>query len=308
MSGEVKKSIYGKDKLNEMVEVFIHQLEQGVPCWVKPYSGGGQWRIPQNYLTRRNYRGLNVLHLWGVMEENGYESPYFLSYKQARQMNAHVKKGAKGHQIIFWEMKERKEAEANEETGEISHYWFTRVYTVFHVSQVEGLNVPEVEKELPAAFNYKHADEFVRRTGIRCLIRAGAVPSYSVSKDLIIMPPLREFNSQEEYIQAKLHELGHASGAKERLNRLEQCKFGDQIYAFEELTVELCAAFLGAHLGVPIRKVQHAEYLKHWIDALRAKPQILWSASTKAQSAFDYLLRLGGEEVPFEQVPMAVNQ
>jgi antirestriction protein ArdC len=205
-------------------------------------------------------------------------------------------------------MKERKEAEANEETGEISHYWFTRVYTVFHVSQVEGLNVPEVEKELPAAFNYKHADEFVRRTGIRCLIRAGAVPSYSVSKDLIIMPPLREFNSQEEYIQAKLHELGHASGAKERLNRLEQCKFGDQIYAFEELTVELCAAFLGAHLGVPIRKVQHAEYLKHWIDALRAKPQILWSASTKAQSAFDYLLRLGGEEVPFEQVPMAVNQ
>lgn len=308
MSGEVQKSIYGRDKLNEMVEIFIRQLEDGVPCWVKPYTGTGQWSIPKNFMTRRNYRGLNVLHLWGVMEQHGYESPLFLSYKQARQLGAHVKKGEHGHQIIFWELKERESAEPSIETGEIKHYWFTRVYTVFHVSQVEGLSLPEPLDEQPAAYRYKRADEFVRRTGIKCLTRSGAVPAYSVGKDVIIMPPLKEFNSQEEWVAARLHELGHASGAKHRLNRLEQCKFGDQVYAFEELTVELCAAFLGAHFGVPVKKVQHAEYLNHWVQALRAKPQILWAASTKAQAAFDYLLRLGGEEVPFEQMAQVVNQ
>lgn len=308
MSGEVKKSIYGRDKLNEMVEVFIRQLEERVPCWVKPYSGNGQWGIPKNYYTRRQYRGLNVWWLWAVMEQHGYELPYFLSFKQAMQLGAHVKKGQKGHQVIFWELKERETAEPNEETGEINHYWFTRVYTVFHVSQVEGLTMPEMSQAEAKGDGYKCVDEFVRRTGVKCLTRSGAIPAYSVGKDVIVMPPIREFNSREEYAAAKLHELGHASGAKHRLNRLELCKFGDQVYAFEELTVELCSSFLGAHFGVPLKKVQHAEYLNHWVNALRAKPQILWSAATKAQQAYDYLLRLGGEEVPFEQVPLAANE
>lgn len=61
------------------------------------------------------------------------------------------------------------------------------------------------------------------------------------------------------------------------------------------------------HFGVPISKVQHAEYLAHWVNALRENPHILHSASTKAQQAYDYLLRLGGEQVAFD-MPLASNE
>ncbi len=69
----------------------------------------------------------------------------------------------------------------------------------------------------------------------------------------------------------------------------------------------MTAAFLGSYFQIPIHKVQHAVYLNHWVNALREKPQILWSASTKAQQAYDYLLRLGGEQVAFD-LPLAANE
>ena len=306
--GEVKQSIYGRDKLNEIVEGFICQLENGTAPWLRPYGGTESMAIPENGYTHRPYRGINTLVLWDVMQRKGYESNQFMSYKQAAALKGNVRKGEKGVSVIYWEMKENPNHEPDAETGEIKHYWFTRIYTVFNIAQIEGLKVSQQSEEpLSQELNYKHADEFVRRTNIKIITRKGSVPCYNTGSDIITMPPLSEFNSQEEYIQTAFHELAHASGAPHRLDRLQKCKFGDHVYAFEELTADLTAAFLGAHFQVEIHKVQHAEYLNHWINALREKPQILWSAAAKSQSAYDYLLRLGGEQVAFD-LPLAANE
>jgi antirestriction protein ArdC len=47
-----------------------------------------------------------------------------------------------------------------------------------------------------------------------------------------------------------LHELGHRTGAKARLDRDLFGRFGDQSYAAEELIAELTSAFLCAELGI----------------------------------------------------------
>ena len=304
--GEVKQSIYGKDKLNEIVEGFIHQLENGTAPWLRPYAGTGSFAIPENGYTKRPYRGINTLVLWDVMQRKGYESNQFMSYKQAAALKGNVRKGEKGVSVIYWEMKENPHQEPDAETGEIKHYWFTRIYTVFNRSQIEGLKVSQQPDEpLPPELHYKHADEFVRRTGIKIITRKGSVPCYNTGSDIITMPPLHEFNSQEEYASVKFHEMGHY--AQKHLGMIEQCRFGDHKYSWLEIHAEITAAFLGSYFQIPIHKVQHAEYLGHWVNALREKPQILWSASTKAQQAYDYLLRLGGEQVAFD-LPLAVNE
>lgn len=304
MSGEVKKSIYGRDKLNEIVEVFINQLESGTAPWIRPYEGNGAFTIPQNFYTKRQYRGLNNIVLWDAMNRNGYQIAEFLSYKQAVQLGGHVRKGERGVQVIYFEMRE-KDKEPDESTGEIQHYFWTKVYTVFNVAQIEGLKVAPQEDPLPLDYRYKHADEFVRRTGIRIVTRKGSIPSYNVKTDIVTMPPLKEFCDQDQYVSTKFHEISHY--AQNHLDMVKQCRFGDNTYAWLEICAEISSALLGAYFGIPIHKCQHPEYLNHWISALREKPQILWSASAKAQQCYDYLLKLGGEQIA-SPLPLAVNE
>ena len=67
-------------------------------------------------------------------------------------------------------------------------------------------------------------------------------------------------------------------------------RFGDRAYAFEELVAELGAAFLCADLGVtPEPREDHAAYLGHWLEVLKAQPRFLFSAAAHAQKACDYL-------------------
>jgi antirestriction protein ArdC len=47
-------------------------------------------------------------------------------------------------------------------------------------------------------------------------------------------------------------ELGHFSGHEKRLNRQFGKRFADDAYCMEELTAELCSAFLCAELGITV--------------------------------------------------------
>ena len=70
-------------------------LEQGVRPWIKPWSvdhAAGRITRP----LRHNgipYRGVNVLLLWGEALEKGYAAPLWMTYKQAQEFGAQVRKG-----------------------------------------------------------------------------------------------------------------------------------------------------------------------------------------------------------------------
>ena len=59
-----------------------------------------------------------------------------------------------------------------------------------------------------------------------------------------------------------------------------------------ELVAELAASMLSAELGVPQGESleNHAAYLKHWMDAIKADSSFIFKASTQASKVADFLL------------------
>src|SRR5206468_285758 len=132
-----------------------------------------------------------------------------------------------------------------------------RTYTVFNVAQIDGLptEAPTEQSTSPqdGAMHFIDATKADIRIG-------GDRACYVPSKDFITLPPEPAFTGREQYLATALHELGHWSGAKHRLDRDLSGRFGTRAYAAEELVAELNAAFLCAHLGIK-GELRHAEYI-----------------------------------------------
>lgn len=84
-----------KDVYSIVTDQVIAQLEKGIIPWRRPWSDGG---IPQNLVTKRPYRGIN---LW-LLSMLGYGQNYFLTYKQVQDLGGNVKKDESGHIVICW--------------------------------------------------------------------------------------------------------------------------------------------------------------------------------------------------------------
>jgi antirestriction protein ArdC len=97
--------------LEIITENVIKQLEQGVAPWRKPWSTS----VPRNLITKRPYRGLNVF----MLATEGYGSPYWLTFNQAKQLGAHVRRGEKSTLVSFWKFNEY--ARENGGTGELEN-------------------------------------------------------------------------------------------------------------------------------------------------------------------------------------------
>jgi antirestriction protein ArdC len=64
--------------------------------WKSPRYAGGPFRATS--YTGKLYRGINVLLLWS----SEYNSPFWLTFKQAQLLKGTVRKGEHGTQIIFY--------------------------------------------------------------------------------------------------------------------------------------------------------------------------------------------------------------
>jgi len=92
-----------------------------------------------------------------------------------------------------------------------------------------------------------------------------------------------------------LHELGHASGHPDRLNRdtLQQGLndgFASESYAREELRAEISAMMTGDRLGTGHDPSRGAAYVSGWVDVLDKNPQEIVNASAEAQRMSNYLI------------------
>ncbi len=115
--------------------------------------------------------------------------------------------------------------------------------------------------------------------------------------DLVNMPPASSFTSIEPYYAVALHELGHWSGHKPRLDRDLSGRFGTRAYAAEEMVAEFTAAFLCAHLGIT-GELRHAGYISNWLDLLRHDNRAIFTAASKASQAADYLRSFSEPSAP----------
>jgi len=283
-----------KDVYTRVTDRIIADLEQGVRTWMKPWSAehaAGKISRPLRH-NGTPYRGMNILLLWGEAMAKGYAAPIWMTFKQALELEAHVRKGEHGSLVVYANSITRTETNKKGEDTE-REIPFMKGYTVFNVEQIEGLPAhyyAQPENPLPLSERIESADHFMTATGAT-LQHGGNRAFYAPGRDLVQMPPFEAFKDKESYYATVLHELTHWTSHKSRLDRSFDAKrFGDHGYAREELVAELGAAFLCADLGItPEIRDDHAAYLGHWLKVLTEDKRAIFSAAAHAQRAADFL-------------------
>ena len=118
---------------------------------------------------------------------------------------------------------------------------------------------------------------------------------YNLQSDTVTLPEREQFATANGYYQTALHELGHATGHPERMDR-DTLKhgaghFGSVEYAREELRAEMSAMMTGERVGVGHDGSRGAAYVKGWLKALEEDPKEIYKAAADAQKISDYLMR-----------------
>jgi antirestriction protein ArdC len=277
-----------RDIFVEITNSIAAQLEQGVRPWSKPWTDrhSGPTDLPHNY-DGRPYRGANVFWLWVTASANGYASPIWLTFNQAKAKGGAVRKGEKGTTVFFWSITKRKD----EKTGEEKKSMFVKTYTVFNVAQCDGLKMPTPPEPRPEPERIAAAETMIAETGAVIRHDGGGRAFYTPTLDEIHLPAREAFMSSDGYYSTAFHELGHWTGHATRLDRKFGARFGDNAYAFEELVAELTSAFVCASQGfATVDRADHAAYLAGWIKVLRADPGAFITAAGAAQKAADLIL------------------
>ena len=264
------------------------------------YNWGEQSTRPINATTGRAYRGINILLLWAAAEAQGYSSGRWATYRQWTAAGAQVCKGAKATPIIFWKSSTSAASSAGDygdsDSGPGLGRIVARTYFVFNGDQVDGAE-PQPQCALTETETLAAAAQFICRTGAQ-IRHGGDRAYYAPSIDQIWLPQHAQFRDSESYYAVLAHELVHWTGAKHRLDRPLEGRFGDAAYAFEELIAELGSAFLSAHLGLSLEpRSDHAIYIASWLTVLKSDPKAILTAASKAQQAADYLNQLSLESV-----------
>jgi len=283
-----------QDVYTRITNKIVADLEQGVRTWMKPWNAehtAGRITRP----LRHNgvpYSGINILMLWAEAMDKGFAAPIWITFRQATELNAHVRKGEKGSLVVYANAITRTEAdESGEETEREIHYM--KAYTVFNVEQIDGL--PEhyygkPELQTTPIERISHAEEFFKATGADVRYR-GDRAFYSNDGDYIQMPVIEAFRDPESFYATLGHETCHWTKHPSRLDRSFGRKaWGDEGYAREELVAELASAFLCADLAItPEVRDDHASYIANWLTLLKNDKRAIFSAAAHAQKAVDYL-------------------
>jgi len=316
--------IYGagvKELCAKIAERLIASLEAGVAPWVCPYDRHNG--LPFNVFRRvraghkKPYTGINrvLLELW--MWENAWMSPAFMTMTQLRELNPgkdpdgpRIKRvdggiplspddwrthGQEPCSVVVFKPKVKKKPDGEEESN-----YFGRVYSVFNVAQLTNLppDIAEAAQVSTAPFKPEcvPAEILTMIEELRLVggVTTSQIPCYRPALDQIGMPPRKAFSDNDAYLAVLLHEAGRAAGNAGRVGREPRGeKRNERIvqYAREELCAEMTSAMSMAAFGLPqTRELQHAAYLNHYIEVLKADPAILVWAASQAEKRTAFLV------------------
>lgn len=294
----------------EITDKIIAELEQGIVPWVRPWAsqnGLAPLALPQNALTKRSYSGINILLLWSALDERGFVTPHWLTFKQALAMGGKVRKGEQGTHVYFADkfVPEKERQKARDNGSEPAGVHFLKRYTVFNIEQCdglpEGLRVPRAH--MPECECIPFAEALIAATGADFRV-GGDQAFYVPSEDFIRIPHQSAFTVQINYYRTAFHELGHWTGHQTRLARNLTTKFGTVDYAREELVAEMATAFVCASLGI-LPTVRHADYIGNWLQVLKEDARAIVKAASLASKASDFILQFQSQTVELEPVGAA---
>jgi antirestriction protein ArdC len=256
----------------------MSRLESGdALAWVRQWFAA---EAPYNAVSRKNYRGINTLHL----SFSKFDDPRWMTFNQASQAGYKVKKGSKASRVEFWQRFDEVD-ENGEKTGKTG--MMCKLFSVFNAEQIDG--IPPLTDETPRAI---HTNDRAEKIAANCgckISHGGSRAFYSPMCDSITVPHQKNFFSDAAYYQTLMHEIAHSTGHQSRLNRDLTGKFGKSSYAIEELRAEMGSAFICKDLGISLADDemqfhidQHAAYIEGWLSVLKGDRKKLLDAISDA--------------------------
>lgn len=339
-----------KNKSDEILKKFADMMvriikKANANNWKKGWMGvnGSIQGLPQN-ISGRTYSGGNSFFLMFNTAEKGYKTPVYMTFKQAKEQNLHVKSGEKSVPIFKWGLSIKDEngkrvseedynAMSQEERATMDVRPFPKMFHVFNIDQT---NLEEINKKRYDAIvaRFQTPEQEVKDTGGMYVNEAldrmfeqkawhaniqydkpADQAFYRPSTDTIVLPmkeqfklgktPEEVYHDGMEYYSTALHEMAHSTGHESRLDR----KFGAQgtdNYAHEELIAEMTSALVGSTMGFD-RKIleNNANYLSGWLSRLRDKPETITTIMTDVGKASDMIIeKVDEQRIALNQTPL----
>jgi len=259
------------------------------------HHDGSSTARPVNLASFKRYRGINVLALWIAAVNRGFADGLWGTYRQWQAAGAQVRKGEQSTTVVLWkELKATPASEEGADDGEDRPRLFARAFAVFNRAQVDGYT-PDPTPVLADAERALHADRFFR--ALQIPVQEGPYDAhYRIAEDRIYMPLIGAFEDAVAYAGTLFHESAHATGAKHRLDRNFDQRFGPRARAMEEVVAELTASYILADLEIAHRpRLDHAAYIGSWLELLKDDPRAIFTAASMAQQAADWMHRCQSE-------------
>ena len=343
-------SVGRKNKSDEILKKFAGMMvkiikKANANNWKKGWMGvnGSIQGLPQN-ISGRTYSGGNSFFLMFNTAEKGYKTPVYMTFKQAKEQNLHVKSGEKSVPIFKWGLSIKDEngkrvseedynAMSQEERATMDVRPFPKMFHVFNIDQtnleevnkkrydaiVARFQTPEQEvKDTEGMYVNEALDRMFEQKAWHANIQYDKPADqafYSPSTDSIVLPmkeqfklgktPEEVYHDGMEYYSTALHEMAHSTGHESRLDR----KFGTQgtdNYAHEELIAEMTSALVGSTMGFD-RKIleNNANYLSGWLNRLRDKPETITTIMTDVGKASDMIIeKVDEQRIALNQTPL----
>ena len=339
-----------KNKSDEILKKFADMMvkiikKANANNWKKGWMGvnGSIQGLPQN-ISGRTYSGGNSFFLMFNTAEKGYKTPVYMTFKQAKEQNLHVKSGEKSVPIFKWGLSIKDEngkrvseedynAMSQEERATMDVRPFPKMFHVFNIDQtnleevnkkrydaiVARFQTPEQEvKDTEGMYVNEALDRMFEQKAWHVNIQYDKPADqafYRPSTDTIVLPmkeqfklgktPEEVYHDGMEYYSTALHEMAHSTGHESRLDR----KFGAQgtdNYAHEELIAEMTSALVGSTMGFD-RKIleNNANYLSGWLSRLRDKPETITTIMTDVGKASDMIIeKVDEQRIALNQTPL----
>lgn len=287
----------------ELARSFVSALSENKLPWEKAwYSNPNHLR---NGYKGNFYHGVNALNLFLTSLIEGYQDRRWYTLKQINAMGKSLTKGSHGTHVEFWGMWDKEnrkfytmqEAKRLVESGKVDSKQLTpsaKCYVVFNGECVIGL---EKEPTKPINENivpHESIKKLIENMGVKYK-EGGDNAYYAPSRDEVVIPPITSFKSNEGYYSTQCHELAHATGHTNRLNRegiTSSDGFGGEVYAKEEFVAEITSVFFNAELGIEFDSNHlnnHRAYIQSWAKAIKDAPSYLFEAIKSSEEALEYM-------------------
>lgn len=284
----------------EAIAAFIaDQIEKENAPWMKPWEPGQARHsaqfMPINGTSGRDYHGINALHLQMKQLSMGYESNAWMTFPQVKQAGGVVRKGEKSTIVEFWKWPDKKSQEEATEIQADDEKAVRRRPSVFYSYVFNASQIDKLPERfyapaplMPEGWRHEEAERILKASGAVIRHDGGDRAFYRHDTDSIHLPLPAQFKNQDQFYSTALHELGHWTGAPDRLNR-QFGRFGDAAYAQEELRAELFSYFASQRIDLPHDPSQHMSYLKHWHRIVKDDPKAIFKACADAEAMCRFL-------------------